>query len=464
MTDERWPRVKALFQAAVERPAEERDAFLAAATGDDEALRREVESLLTSDTSDVSFLDQLPVASEPVLADALAAPPASMDHTLSHAVLTPGLRVGPYEIVAPLGAGAMGEVYRACDTKLNRVVALKVLPERFALDPDRLARFTREAQLLATLNHPNIAAIYGLEESNGAQALVLELVDGPTLADRIALGPISLAEALTIARQIAEALEAAHEKGIIHRDLKPANIKIARNGVVKVLDFGLAKVWDGAPQSDLSASPRLTATDVGGGTILGTPAYMSPEQARGQSLDRRTDIWSFGCVLYEMLTGRAPFAGDTISDTLAAILEREPDRTMLPADTPVPIRRLLRRCLEKDRKRRLDSAAGARLEIDDAIASPAAETLATRGDAVPSRHAGGDRGAGRRRGDRRACRVDPDAARARHSSGAAVAVRDRTAARTAAQRVRLRSRPRPVARRPAPRVPRRRHRIPPAAR
>ena len=347
------------------------------------ALRREVESLLTSDTSDVSFLDQLPVASESVLADPLAAPPASMDHTLSHTVLTSGLRVGPYEIVAPLGAGAMGEVYRACDTKLNRDVALKVLPERFALDPDRLARFTREAQLLATLNHPNIAAIYGLEESNGAQALVLELVDGPTLADRIALGPISLEEALTIARQIAEALEAAHEKGIIHRDLKPANIKIARNGVVKVLDFGLAKVWDGAPQSDLSGSPRLTATDIGERTILGTPAYMSPEQARGQSLDRRTDIWSFGCVLYEMLTGRAPFAGDTISDTLAAILEREPDRTMLPADTPVPIRRLLRRCLEKDRKRRLDSASDARLEIDDAIASPAAETLALA--ATPSR-------------------------------------------------------------------------------
>ena len=277
----------------------------------------------------------------------------------------------------------MGEVYRARDTKLNRDVALKVLPELFALDPDRLARFKREAQLLATLNHPNIAAIYGLEESNGAQALVLELVDGPTLADRIALGPISLEEALTIARQIAEALEAAHEKGIIHRDLKPANIKIARNGVVKVLDFGLAKVWDGAPQSDLSGSPRLTATDIGGRTILGTPAYMSPEQARGKSLDRRTDIWSFGCVLYEMLTGRAPFAGDTISDTLAAILEREPDRTMLPADTPVPIRRLLRRCLEKDRKRRLDSAAGARLEIDDAIASPAAETLALA--ATPSR-------------------------------------------------------------------------------
>jgi serine/threonine-protein kinase len=315
--------------------------------------------LLTSDASDAGFLDS-----------------ALMVRTLSHTGLTAGARVGSYEIVAPLAAGAMGEVYHACDTKLNRDVALKVLPERFALDSDRLARFRREAQLLATLNHSNIAAIYGLEESNGSQALVLELVDGPTLADRIADGPISLKDALPIARQLAEALEAAHDRGIIHRDLKPANIKIARNGVVKVLDFGLAKVWDGASQLALSASATLTATDIGGPAILGTPAYMSPEQARGQSLDRRTDLWSFGCVLYEMLTGRAPFAGDSISDTLAAILDREPDDTKLPADTPVPIRRLLRRCLEKDRKGRLDSAAGARLEIDDAIASPAAEALA----------------------------------------------------------------------------------------
>jgi serine/threonine-protein kinase len=374
--------VKALFEAAVERAPDERDAFLAAATGDDAALRRDVESLLASDTSDASFLNRLPVVSESGLADPLAALPTSMD-TLSHTVLATGLRVGPYEIVAPLGAGAMGEVYRACDTKLNRDVALKVLPERFALDPDRSARFRREAQLLATLNHPNIGAIFGLEEWNpstglgqaAGQALVLELVDGPTLADRIALGPISLEEALTIARQIADALEAAHEKGIIHRDLKPANVKVGRNGVVKVLDFGLAKVWDGAPQADLSASPGLTATALGDGTLLGTPAYMSPEQARGHPLDKRTDIWSFGCVLYEMLTGRAPFAGDTISDTFAAILDREPDRTLLPANTPGPIRLLLRRCLEKDRKRRLDSASDARLEIDDAIASPAAEAL-----------------------------------------------------------------------------------------
>ncbi len=372
MTEERWPRVKALFQAAVERPPAERAAFLAAETGDDDALRREVASLLTSDTSNVSFLDQLPAAREPGHADLLAALPASMDHTLPSPVLTTGRRVGPYDIVAPLGAGAMGEVYRAHDTTLNRDVALKVLPELFAVDADRLARFTREAHVLASLNHPNIAAIYGLEQSNGTQALVLELVDGPTLADRIARGPIALGEALTIARQIADALEAAHEKGIIHRDLKPANIKIAGNGVVKVLDFGLAKVWDGAPQSDLAGSPRLTATDSGERSILGTPAYMSPEQARGKPLDKRTDIWSFGCVLYEMLTGRQAFAGETVSDTIAAILERVPEWEALPDTTPVTVRQLLQRCFEKDPRRRVRDIGDARIELDDALEGRAA--------------------------------------------------------------------------------------------
>jgi Tol biopolymer transport system component len=371
VTDERWPHVKALFQAAVERPPAERDAFLVAATGDDDALRQEVASLLTSDTSNVSFLDRLPVARESGHADLLAALPASTNQTLPYPVLTLGRHVGPYEIVAPLGAGAMGEVYRAHDTTLNRDVALKVLPELFGVDADRLARFTREAQVLASLNHPNIATIYGLEESNGTQALVLELVEGPTLADRIARGPLALDEALTIARQIADALEAAHEKGIIHRDLKPANIKIAGNGVVKVLDFGLAKVWDGAPQSDLAGAPTLTATGSGERTILGTPAYMSPEQARGKPLDKRTDIWSFGCVLYEMLTGRQAFAGETVSDTIAAILEREPEWEALPDTTPVTVRRVLQRCFEKDPRRRVRDIGDARIELDDALAGRA---------------------------------------------------------------------------------------------
>jgi serine/threonine-protein kinase len=374
MTDGRWPRVKALFQDVVARPAEERDAFLAASTAEDAALRSDVESLLRSDASDGCFLDQLPAFRANVLADLLESASTAKDAAEAPHALVAGVRIGPYEVVGPLAAGAMGEVYGARDTTLNRIVALKVLPQRFALDPDRSARFTREAQLLAALNHPHIGAIYGFEETNGTLALVLELVEGRTLAERIALGAIPLDEALTIARQMAEALEAAHEKGIVHRDLKPANIKLTRDGVVKVLDFGLARVWDGAPRSDLSESPKLTDHDLGT-AVLGTPAYMSPEQARGQSLDRRTDVWSFGCVFYEMLTGRAPFAGDTISDTLAAILEREPDWTMLPAATPAPLRRLLRRCLEKDRKKRLDSASDARLEIEDAIARPASETL-----------------------------------------------------------------------------------------
>jgi len=383
VTDGQWPRIKALFLAAIERPAGERDAFLAAETGADDDLRRDVESLLASDAPDGSLLDHLPAAHASVLAGVLADRWLSPDRTPAHATLTSGFRIGPYQIVDLLGAGAMGEVYRARDTKLNRDVALKVLPERFALDPDCLARFTREARLLATLAHQNIAAIYGLEESTGIQSLVLELVDGPTLAEQIArkAGPagtagLPLDEALTIARQVADALEVAHEKGIIHRDVKPANIKISRDGVVKVLDFGLARVWEGAPQADLAASPNVTSGGIGERTILGTPAYMSPEQARGQTLDRRTDIWSFGCVLFEMLTGGAPFAADTISDSLAATLEHEPDYTRLPADTPAPIRRLLRRCLEKDRTRRLDSAAGVRLEIDDAITPAEADTIA----------------------------------------------------------------------------------------
>jgi Tol biopolymer transport system component len=288
--------------------------------------------------------------------------------------LSAGTRLGPYEIVSALGAGGMGEVYRAHDTKLRRDVALKILPDAFATDPERLARFQREAQVLASLNHSHIGAIYGLEESNGIRALVLELVEGPTLADRIAQGAIPLDEALPIARQIAEALEAAHEQGVIHRDLKPANIKLRPDGVVKVLDFGLARLAEAPAASGAvgpSQSPTITtpAMMTGVGMILGTAAYMSPEQAKGRPSDKRSDVWAFGSVLYEMLTGKRAFKGEDVSDTLAAVLRDEPDGTALPADTPPAIRRLLRRSLEKDHKRRLPDIAVARIEIDEALST-----------------------------------------------------------------------------------------------
>ncbi len=294
--------------------------------------------------------------------------------------LTSGSRLGPYEVIASIGVGGMGEVFRARDTKLNRDVALKVLPDLFASDPDRLARFTREAQTLASLNHPNIAHIHGLEESTGVRALVMELVEGEDLSQRIARGAITLDEALPIAKQIVEALEAAHELGIIHRDLKPANVKIRQDGAVKVLDFGLAKALDpvGAASPIVSQSPTITTpamTQVG--VILGTAAYMSPEQARGKPVDRRGDIWAFGCVLYEMLTGRRPFdAGETVSDAVAAILRSDPDWTALPANTPAHVRTLLRRCLQKDPNKRLPHIGIARLEIDEGPADPVFVTSA----------------------------------------------------------------------------------------
>ena len=290
--------------------------------------------------------------------------------------LSPGSRLAHYEIVAELGAGGMGAVYRARDSKLNRDVAIKVLLAAVANDADRLARFGREAQVLASLNHPNIAAIYGVEEG----ALVMELVEGPTLADRLAIGALPLDEALAIARQIAEALLAAHEAGIVHRDLKPANIKVRDDGTVKVLDFGLAKALDqgsgigdrgsgGAANSPTITTPAMTQA----GMILGTAAYMAPEQARGRAVDRRADIWAFGVVLFEMLTGRRAFEGDDISITLAAVLKDEVAWKALPADLPTSLRRLLRRCLEKDPRRRLSSIGDARLEMDDVNATPAEE-------------------------------------------------------------------------------------------
>ena len=278
--------------------------------------------------------------------------------------LQPGDRLGPYEVRSALGAGGMGEVYRARDTKLGRDVAIKILPSHFTSDPDRLARFEREARVLASLNHPHIGAIYGLEDADGVRALVLELVQGETLADRIARGPIPLNDALAIARQIVDALDAAHERGIVHRDLKPANIKITPDHKAKVLDFGLAKaVASGDATADLTQSPTMTAGTCAG-VILGTAAYMSPEQARGLTVDKRTDIWAFGCVLYEMLSRRAAFARDTVTDTLAAIVEREPDWIVLPPSTPQSVQKLLARCLQKDPKQRLRDIADAHTQLD----------------------------------------------------------------------------------------------------
>ena len=280
--------------------------------------------------------------------------------------LQPGTTLGPYQVIAKIGEGGMGEVYQARDTKLDRDVALKVLPEAFTSDPERLARFEREAKVLASLNHPNIGSIYGLEEADGVRALVLELVDGPTLADRIKQGAIPIDEALPIAKQIAEALEAAHEQGVIHRDLKPANIKLRPDGAVNVLDFGLAKALEGDAGSDPSEAPTRTAAANRAGVIMGTAAYMSPEQARGRPLDKRTDIWSFGCVLYEILAARRAFAGTTLPDTLAAIIEREPVWDALPPQTPSRVRDLLRRCLHKRATQRLRDIGDARIELDEA--------------------------------------------------------------------------------------------------
>jgi len=301
--------------------------------------------------------------------------------------LTPGTRLGVYEVVARIGVGGMGEVYRATDTTLGRQVAIKILPDAFAANSERMARFEREAKTLASLNHPSIAAIYAAEKSAGLYALVMELVEGDDLSQRIARGAIQINEALPIAKQIAEALDAAHEQGIIHRDLKPSNIKVRSDGAVKVLDFGLAKAMEPTAGSspNLSMSPTITTPAVTqAGMILGTAAYMSPEQARGKAIDKRTDVWAFGCVVYEMLTGRAAFAGDTLSDTIAAILEREPNWSGLPAATPAPIRRLLVRCLDKDVKRRLRDIGDARTEIDDMVSGAITLAPATSTNAPPS--------------------------------------------------------------------------------
>ena len=297
--------------------------------------------------------------------------------------LTPGTTLGPYEVLAAIGAGGMGEVYKARDTKLDRDVALKILPDAFVNDPERLARFQREAKVLASLNHPNIAAIYGLEESGDSPALVLEYVPGPTLQDRIAKGPIPLDEALPIARQIAEALEAAHEQGIIHRDLKPANVKVKTDGTVKVLDFGLAKALEPDPASDKAADLTTRTATSQAGVILGTVAYMSPEQTRGRPLDKRTDVWAFGCVLFEMLTGHRAFGADTHSDTVSAILGQDPNWQALPSAAPSGLTGLLLRCLRKDHARRQRDLGDASIELEELSRLPDAAEASARGDARP---------------------------------------------------------------------------------
>ena len=297
--------------------------------------------------------------------------------------LTPGTRLGVYEVTAQIGEGGMGQVYRATDTKLKRQVAIKILPPSLAADHDRLARFQREAEVLASLNHPNIAAIHGLEESGGMTALVMELVEGDDLSQRIARGAIPLDDALPIAKQIAEALEAAHEQGIIHRDLKPANIKVRADGTVKVLDFGLAKAMEpvGAAAASASMSPTLSLHATQAGMILGTAAYMSPEQARGKTVDTRADIWAFGCVLFEMLAGRRAFEGDDVPEILSRVLQRDPDWARLPANLPPSIPKLLRLCLQQDVRQRRQSAGDVRIDLEHALVGPTGVTAA----AIPVR-------------------------------------------------------------------------------
>ncbi|MCX6636334.1 MAG: protein kinase [Acidobacteria bacterium] len=347
MEQELWRRAEELFHAALERSPEARRAFLDEACGDDTELRRQEEILVSKDEQAGSFLEK------PVLEDVTG--------TLGARGSLVGRQYGPYRILSPLGAGGMGEVYRAHDGKLGRDVAIKTLPPEFACDPERLARFRREAHTLASLNHPNIAAIYGLEESAELDYLVLELVEGDTLQ-----GPLPLATALDRACQVAEALQAAHERGIVHRDLKPANLKVTPQGRVKVLDFGLAKaIWGAEGKPDRSQTATVTGAGSVAGLIVGTPGYMSPEQARGAEVDQRTDIWAFGCLLYELLAGKRAFESETVSDTIAAVLEHEPDWQALPAKTPAKVRDLLRQCLQKDANRRLKNIRDARTTLEE---------------------------------------------------------------------------------------------------
>src|SRR5215510_2838839 len=375
MDQKRWEKIIDLYHAASEREPAVRSTFLANACKGDDGLRSEVESLLRQDLSKGDMLER-------IVEDNRNWSPAAKLNSRS-TTLSVGTRLAHYEIQALLGAGGMGEVYRARDLKLKREVAIKILPEEFSRDTDRTSRFQREAELLASLNHPNIAAIYDVEEANGSCYLVLELVEGDTLAERLCRGPLPVGEALHIAKSICEALEAAHEKGVIHRDLKPANVKVTLDGKVKVLDFGLAKALEATPVSaTMSNSPTLSLAATNVGVILGTAAYMSPEQARGRSADQRSDVFSFGCVLYEMLAGRQAFQGEEVSDVLASVLKTEPDLTLFPPNLNSRIRELLRRCLEKNPKARWHAIADVRVEIEAILADPRGAAMDERHDAA----------------------------------------------------------------------------------
>ena len=366
MTPERWERIKTLYDAARARPLQERSMFLVKECKGDTDLQLEVESLLDQPLGTAEFVRFIGSPAETF---------GGSPHDAAVGSLV-GRRIGTFEVRSLLGRGGMGEVYRAHDTRLGRDVAIKVLPPAFTAEPSRVASLQHEARVVAALNHPHIAAIHGLEESEGIRGLVLELVEGQTLAQKLdeaarsSTPGLRLKEALNIARQIADALDAAHEKGITHRDLKPANVKVTSDGVVKLLDFGIAKVVTGeGPGFNVTMAQTVTAT-TRVGVIAGTVGYMSPEQARGLFVDKRTDIWAFGCVMFEMLSGRMAFEGNTVTDTIAAILDRDPDWTQLPADTPRAVRRVMQHCLEKDPKRRLRDIGDARIEIERIIQLP----------------------------------------------------------------------------------------------
>ena len=385
-----WQRVRQVFQATLDRPETDRARFLREACAGDADLRQEVESLLDAHVAAAGHfmespaIDGLDASGAERVVD--AAQGVSGRSSAMEQIAT-GTPIGAYDILGLLGAGGMGVVYRARDTTLRREVAIKILPRVFTADRERLARFEREARMLAALNHPHIGAIFGLEEAEGHRALVLELVEGETLADRVQRGPVPVAEALTIARQIADALDAAHEKGIIHRDLKPSNIKIRPDGHVKVLDFGLAKLVnqvDGTSGFDGTEQLAVAATQPG--LVIGTAAYMSPEQARGAQVDKRTDIWAFGCVLYEMLAARPAFGGATTSDTMVSVLEREPDWSAMSPRTPADVMSLVRRCLDKDVRHRLRDIGDSQRAlsgIGDVRQSTPVERLASTQRALP---------------------------------------------------------------------------------